>query len=220
MNYKQQQEHYERLWKKVGNWKNESPNYKTRSSDPMILDFIDFLSKRNITKGNALDIGCGGGRHVIDFAEKGLKPYGLDYSKTAIKLARLNSKQKKVKTNFKQGDLFTAKYPNLFFDVIHDAGCLHHIKKADWHIYLNNLLKILKPNGYYFLFCMNLNTDQLTGRYPTKRKNWIKRRNHYTHFFTKEEINILFKKHFKILKIKEKETKKGRFFYITYLQKK
>jgi len=218
MNYLKQKAHYENLWKKVGNWENESPNYKTRNPDQMILDFIKYL---RIKKGKSLDIGCGGGRHVIAFAKAGFDSYGIDYSKTAIKLAKLDAKKKKVKINLKQGDILHLKYPKDYFDVIHDSGCLHHIKKSDWCVYLKNLIKILKPNGYFFLFCINLNTTQLTGKYPTKRKNWIKWKNHYTHFFTKKEIRSLFEKNFKIIKIYEIKKKQGlRSFYVIYMKMK
>ena len=218
MDYSKQKQHYEQLWKKVGNWDNESPHYKTRNPQKETLDFIEFL-KKNKVKGRSLDIGCGGGRHVIAFAKTGFNSYGIDYSKKAIKLAKLDAKDKNIKVNLKIGNVFNLPYKKDFFDVVHDTGCLHHIRKKDWPIYLKNILKVLKKDGYYKLFCFNNNTKFLTGK--KIGKNWITRKQHYTHFFTKQETLELFEKDFKIIKTIEEKRKQGlRSFYITYMQKK
>jgi 2-polyprenyl-3-methyl-5-hydroxy-6-metoxy-1,4-benzoquinol methylase len=218
MDYSNQKQHYEDLWKKVGNWKNESPNFKTREPQKETLDFINFLLKRKV-QGRSLDVGCGGGRHVIAFAKAGFDSYGLDYSKTAIKLARLDSKDKKIKINLKTGDVLALPYKKDFFDVIHDSGCLHHLTKKDWSLYFNNVLDVLKKKGYYKLFCFSKNTKFLTGK--KIEKNYITHKSHYTHFFTKEEIKNTFEKYFKIITIVEEKRKQGlRSFYIVYMQKK
>jgi 2-polyprenyl-3-methyl-5-hydroxy-6-metoxy-1,4-benzoquinol methylase len=214
MDYSKQKQHYENLWKKVGNWENESIHFKTRTPQQETLDFIKFLK----VKGKALDIGCGGGRHTIAFAKAGFQSYGIDYSKTAIKLVKLDAKDKKVKVNLKVGDVLNLPYKKDFFDVVHDTGCLHHIRKKDWKKYNKNILKVLKKDGYYKLFCFNNHTKFLTGKKIDK--NWVVRKQHYTHFFTIQEIKELFSKNFKILKTIEEKRKDGlRSFYIIYMQK-
>jgi len=214
-------QHYENLWKKVGLWEHESPHYKTRTPQKETLDFISFLKNKGITRGKALDLGCGGGRHVIAFAKAGFESYGIDFSKTAIKLANLDAKAKEVKVNLRNGDILKAKYQKNSFDIIHDSGCLHHLKKQEQKIYLKILLNILKPSGYYKLFCFNNHTKFLTGKKISKDKNSIKNKGHYTHFFSKLEIKKTFGKHFKILKIIEEKRKDNlRSFYIAYAQKR
>jgi 2-polyprenyl-3-methyl-5-hydroxy-6-metoxy-1,4-benzoquinol methylase len=146
MSYTKQKQHYEHLWEKVGNWENESPNFKTREPQKETLDFIKFLHKNKVT-GKALDLGCGGGRHVIAFAKAGFDSYGIDYSETAIKLAKLDARDKKVKVNLGVGDILTTDY-KVKFDVIHDTGCLHHLRKKDWPIYLRKIKSLMKtPNS-------------------------------------------------------------------------
>jgi len=218
MHYSKQKQHYENLWKKVGNWDNESPNFKTRTPNQDIFKFIEFLKNKGV-KGKALDIGCGGGRHLIPFAENGFESYGIDYSKTAIKLAQIYARQKNIKLNLKLGDILKLPYKKDYFDVVHDSGCSHHIKKKDWLKYTKNILKVLKKNGYYRLLAFSINTDYLMG-YKVSKRGWIINKDHYIHFFKKKEITDFFSKYFKILKLYEIETKKGRFFYVAYMQKK
>tara|TARA_Y100000310_G_scaffold343961_1_gene454192 strand:+ start:283 stop:930 length:648 start_codon:yes stop_codon:yes gene_type:complete len=214
------QKHYETLWKKVGNWENESPNFKTRIPQQETLDFIQFLKKKNV-QGTALDLGCGGGRHVIAFAKNNFDSYGIDFSKTAIKLAKLDAKNNNLKVNLKIGDILKTKYKKDQFDMIHDSGCLHHMQKKHWKSYLNIIKKTLKDKGYYKLFCFSVNTKFLTGQKITKNKNWIHHKGHYSHFFTKQEVKDLFSKDFKIIKTIEEKRKQGmRSFYIFYMQKK
>jgi len=221
MDYSEQKQHYENLWKKVGLWKNESPNFKTRNPQKETIDFIDFLRSKKITKGKALDIGCGGGRHVILFAKQGFQSYGIDFSKTAIKLAKIDAKDKNINANFKVGDVLKLPYKKDTFDIVHDSGCLHHLSKRDWDLYLKNVLKVLKKEGYLKLFVFSDNTKYLTGHKISKTKNWIIHRSHYTHFFSKKEIKELFSGYFKILKIIEEKRKDDlRSFYIAYMQKK
>ena len=213
--------HYENLWKKVGLWKNESPNFKTRNPQQETLDFIQFLKNKKIKQCNVLDIGCGGGRHVIAFAKEGFDSYGIDFSRTAISLAELDANDKNVKVHLKAGDILTTKYKDNLFDIIHDSGCLHHMQKKYWKPYLNIIKHALKSKGYYKLFCFSINTNFLTGKKITKEKNWINHKGHYSHFFTKEEIKELFQKDFKIIKTIEEKRKQGlRSFYIFYMQKK
>jgi cyclopropane fatty-acyl-phospholipid synthase-like methyltransferase len=215
------EQHYEKLWKKVGKWENESPNFKTRTPQQETLDFISFLKSKKLTKGNALDIGCGGGRHVIAFAKGNFNSYGIDFSKTAIDLAKLDAKENKLEVNLKTGDVLKTKYKEDFFSVVHDSGCLHHMQKKHWKQYLNIIKNTLKSDGYYKLFCFSVNTKFLTGRKITKERNWISHKGHYSHFFTKQEIKDLFGKDFKILKTIEEKRKQGmRSFYIFYLQKR
>lgn len=223
LNHKQ---HYENLWKKVGNWEHESPNFKTRIPQKETLDFITFLKKQQDMKTKkhlkALDIGCGGGRHVIAFAKAGFQSEGIDISKNAITLAKELQRQKRFtkSISFKIQDLKTTKLPKERYDVVHDTGYLHHLQKKYWKHYKTQLLRTLKPKGYYKLFCFADKTEWLLGEKITKP--WLRKRGHYTHFFSKQEIKEFLEPEFKVIKILEESRKLNnlRTFYIIYAQKK
>ncbi len=223
MEYGQQKQYYESLWRRVGpNWENESCDFKKRAPQGETLDFVEFLKKQGIKKGKVLDIGCGGGRHAILFAKHGFNSYGIDYSKTAIDLARKDAINNGVKANFKVGDILNLPYSENSFDVIHDTGCLHHLKKGDWKLYLKNILKVLRKGGYYKLFTFSTDIKFLTGQKISKKKNWIVQRGHYCHFFTKKEITEFFSKYFEILKmIRQQRKGKNKYLYlVTYMTKR
>ncbi|MBW2992014.1 class I SAM-dependent methyltransferase [Candidatus Woesearchaeota archaeon] len=223
MDYEEtEKERYERMWSSLVKKKfTEKPaDYRGRIPDKNIIDFAEFISKKGV-KGKVLDIGCGNGRHSVYFAKKGFEVYGIDVSKNAIEIARWNAKENKVKVNFRAGSVFSLPYSKDSFDVIIDSGCLHHLRKPQWKMYLKNILRVLKKNAYMELHCFSVNTPPL-GVFRARKRNWSLRRRHYNHFFNEKEIKELFKD-FEILKIYE--TKKDRegnalIFKEVYMKKK
>lgn len=189
MDYINQQKHDDLAWKK------NKQGWKTTIPDKWVTDLIS-----KVKKGRMLDLGCGEGRHAIFFAKKGFSAYGVDYSKEALKKAKMNSK----KVNFKHANIFNLSYENDFFDLIVDVGLLHHIKKKDWNKYLKNVIRVLKPGGYYFCSQFSKNSSSIRGILVSKlKRNWNIVGNFYDHFFTKKEYKDLFSKKFKIIKISE-----------------
>lgn len=188
-------------------------------------DFLR-LVKKHKSKGKMIDLGCGNGKFAIFFAKKGFDGYGIDYAPEAIKGAKDLAKKEKVgnKTHFKVGDVLDIKYPANFFDVAYDYGCLHHITKAKWNLYLKNLLRVLKPDGFFELSAFSKNRTEHFGFKPGKSKrNWVVHKHpgkflHYDHFFTKQEIIDLFSKDFKIIKIEEKRLDLHAIFKKTKLE--
>lgn len=214
----QQQEHYERLWAKVGDWKHESPHFKTRVPQQETLEFIQFLKSQHLTQGAALDLGCGGGRHTIAFAQAGFVSTGIDYSSTAIQLARKDAHEKKVHAKFITGDVLVYPFEKQSYDVVHDAGCLHHLTKAQRKVYLKQVINALKPGGYYKLFCFSNETRYLMGRKPG---SWMKIHGHYTHFFSKSELEYFFGPFFEIVGWKKESRKEAmRTFLIMYARRR
>lgn len=92
-----------------------------------------------------LDAGCGTGEKSIFMARMGAQVTALDINENQLKQAQLNAKKYNVNINFVQDDLVNLKHNTEKYDLIISLGVLHHIpnmKKG-----LENLLKLLKPNG-------------------------------------------------------------------------
>lgn len=106
--------------------------------------------------GRALDLGCGLGNYAIYLAGKGFEVTGIDFSPTAIKIAKENAKKKSVKCNFLAEDV-TSKWPDLGkpFDFVYDWGMLHHIFPEKRGRYIENVHRVLKPGGNYLSVCFN-----------------------------------------------------------------
>ena len=102
-----------------------------------------------------------------------------------------------VKVDFIRASVFDLPYSPNFFDIIIDYGLLHHFRKSQWNKYLKNILKVIKPEGYFCLHCFSTNAEYL----KPKNRNWALIGKHYSHFFSEPELQSFFGKHFNILEV-------------------
>ena len=104
--------------------------------------------------GKVLELGCGTGPMLRWVCKRGFSGVGIDISKTAITMAKEQSKGLDIK--FKQDDvcnLNTKRYGK--FDIVIDGHCLHCItEKRDRTAYLQNAFELLKNNGLFILLSM------------------------------------------------------------------
>ncbi len=198
MDYKKQHRWYEKRWSL-----NKSYGGEKKIPNNEVVKFIKTIKKSNQHK-KVLDLGCGEARHAIAFAKEGFETYGLDFSKNAIKKAKENARKANVSIKFSVGNGIKPPYQENSFDVVLDAGFLHHIKKKDWANYLRGLRRILRHGGLYWSMQLSKNSKRFHNFIPIdNKKNYYATKDTYTYFFTKEDYKSLFGKDFKILKIKE-----------------
>jgi SAM-dependent methyltransferase len=93
---------------------------------------------------NALDIGCGEGRHAKLFA--GLDYYGVDISPKALERAG-----KKNAGNFICSDILNLKGYVGFFDMAVDYGCFHSLPPWRRREYFETAGRIIKPGGFLIM---------------------------------------------------------------------
>ena len=221
-----QEKYYEEEWNKLQlSDKPEETGWRTNVPSLDFFDFVKWLKKEKIS-GKVLDIGCGGGRHTIVLAKEGFEVYGIDFSKSAVKVAQNNARKASVsdKTFFKVGDALNLPYTDDFFNVINDDGCLHHISKDDWKKYLQNVTKVLKKDGILRVKVFSKNCNFYEVNKPKNSDDhWILvPSKDYTYFFDKNEISGLFENDFDMIKIEEKYhsvTKKKKFFFVVLNKK-
>jgi SAM-dependent methyltransferase len=94
-----------------------------------------------------LDIGCNWGRWSIAAAQKGYKPIGIDPSLDAVLAARRVSKQLGVETDFVVGDARFLPFADNAFDTVFSYGVFQHFSKENVRISLDEVVRVLKPNG-------------------------------------------------------------------------
>jgi SAM-dependent methyltransferase len=90
-----------------------------------------------------LDIGCGEGYSLIEGRKKNWICYGNDISDNRVQEA----KDENIKFNL--GDIFSAKYPKDFFDIVHMDSVLEHL--TDPIDYLKELNRIMNKNGLIYI---------------------------------------------------------------------
>lgn len=125
----QQQKYYENEWEnlKLSDEPGKS-GWRTVVPAPDFVQFVAWLKERQLV-GNALDLGCGAGRHSILLAKSGFTTYGIDFAEAAIKQATENTRDAGVEehTKFQTGNVLDLPYESRYFDIVNDDGCLHHI---------------------------------------------------------------------------------------------
>ena len=169
---------------------------------------------RRLQGGRVLDLGCGEGRHTLLFARRGFTTIGLDYNATPLRTVAERARQARVAGRIKllMGDALLPPLKPGSFDVLVDYGCFHHVKKADWSIYLNRVLGLLKTGGYFHLSVFSTKFKHYPGERRTR--NWNIHRNHYDRFFVKRDFAKIFRGRCEILSIEEEHKGLDGFFHV------
>ncbi len=167
--------------------------------DPQVIKFFQFI-KDQVKSGKALDIGCGQGRHALYLAQQGLESYGIDYLVRPIQEAKETAKKLNLSNaHFKVTDLFNLEFPENYFDLIIDWSVLDHVHPNEWNIYLKNILKVLKVNGYLCLIEFSASDSRI----KNKLKNFAMDKGSYDHYFREDELKTLFSNNFDFVKTEE-----------------
>ncbi|WP_128895495.1 class I SAM-dependent methyltransferase [Longirhabdus pacifica] len=136
---------------KIHSWNIDGPSPElvaTIASNPSI--------SRN---GTALDLGCGLGNEAMFLAECGLKVYAVDHSEEAIKIAKNNYKQTNGDISWICSSIENLPIADNSIDFVNDRGCFHVISLKDRKTYVNEVLRVLKPNGIFLLRGSSISSD-------------------------------------------------------------
>jgi SAM-dependent methyltransferase len=116
-------------------------NASTVRIDPS--SFLEPLARRLTPGATILDIGCGSGRDMHWFRERGFCPTGLERSPTLAAMARSHSGCAVI-----EGDFETYDFSGLFVDAVVLTGALVHIPHGGFKAVFINILQALVPGGH------------------------------------------------------------------------
>lgn len=166
--------------------------------------------KRKIKR--ILDVGCGNGRHLVYLAKKGFNVCGIDISSKSLSITQNWLKQKRLHAELKKASVTEIPYPDKYFDVVICLGILDHILTQDVKKGIQEIERVLKPQGILFL---GLRSDRDTecGKGKEIEKNTFLlpgdvEGNLPQHFFSLIEIKKLLA-HFKITDLECRERLMG-----------
>ena len=149
---------------------------------PEVRKFIKSMKKNS----NVLDLGCGNGRDIKTLLENNHKPIGLDSSKKLLNIA----KKRYPKAKFIHADMSKIPLKDNSIDYILSIASFHHLKtKKERLSCLKEIKRVLKPNGKLFLSIW-----ALKGKKGPNYIMWQNKVKRYYYFFTKQELEDLFKK--------------------------
>lgn len=128
----------------------------TRQEVDFLLDLFDLLPGSHI-----LDMGCGTGRHSVEFAKRGYRVTGVDLSEGMLNQARKAARQSKVDVEWIHADATTFSS-----DILFDAavclceGGLGLIESQEDPVFhdlsiLKNIYNSLRPNAPFCVTAMN-----------------------------------------------------------------
>lgn len=106
------------------------------------------------TGGKAIELGCGTAPILRWLCKRGFSGYGVDVSKSAIAMAREQSKGFNVK--FRCADVCSLVPPKkTLFDLAVDGHCLHCITDTnDRRAFLSNTRRLLRDCGVFIVMTM------------------------------------------------------------------
>ena len=139
-------------------WYFGQPKWDTGVSPPELLEFI-----QEHTCARAIDIGCGTGTNAITLAKAGWQVTGVDFAPRAIQLAKRKIEEAGVQAEFFINDATKLRGINGPYDFALDIGCFHGIPKDGQSKYLQQLDRILAPNGFWLMYGFFKSDSQHTG---------------------------------------------------------
>jgi 2-polyprenyl-6-hydroxyphenyl methylase/3-demethylubiquinone-9 3-methyltransferase len=108
----------------------------------------------------ALELGCGGGQVAFRLARRGYVAAGVDFSETAIELAKRNARESQLDVAFFVDDcLHLRTQKDASFGLVVDNHALHCIVRAeDRAAFLSQAFRVLEPGGVFFTETMSCET--------------------------------------------------------------
>jgi len=169
---------------------------------------VELVDNGQVQPCRAIDLGCGAGNYAIYLAGRGFEVTGVDFSPTAIKIARENASKKGLKCDFFVADVVEElDRLNQTWDFACEWGLLHHIPPEQRQKYVENVRRILNPKGKYLSVSFSEKDAGFAG--PAKcRKTRLCT---VLYFSSEDELKELFKPYFRIIDLRTVEVS-GKFW--------
>jgi len=163
---------------------------------------VELVDSGKVQPCKAIDLGCGAGNYAIYLAGRGFEVTGVDFSLTAIRIAKENAERKNAKCNFFVADVVDElDEVNQTWDFVYGWGLLHHILPEQRQKYVKNVSRILNPRGKYLSVCFSEKDTGFGG--PGKyRKTQL---GSVLYFSCEDELRELFKAYFQIIYLRTVE---------------
>ena len=107
-------------------WESVYKKQKDPREEPQkeVIPLHDLFQGNQVQK--ILDLGCGGGRHLVYFAKLGYRVSGIDIAPGAIELSQKWLSQENLKAELQCGDMVQPPWPENFFDAVISVRVIEH----------------------------------------------------------------------------------------------
>ena len=153
------------------------------------------LEKARLTEGKILDVGCGPGLLVKEFASRSrnLAVYGIDISPCAIEMA-INNCKSLDGAYFSIAEVYRLPFNDNTFDMVICKDTLHHFNRLNRS--LLEMLRVVKKNGLVYLQDIRRDLPQYLLQRTVPTDTLFKKLQFYSAraAYTKEEIRDTLRK--------------------------
>jgi ubiquinone/menaquinone biosynthesis C-methylase UbiE len=134
----------------IAHW-DETPLFLTEDARyeryPWLYDAAEFRKHRG---ERVLEVGCGTGSDLLQFARNGADARGIDITPAHLRLAR---ERVGVSARVEFGDATQIPFADASFDFVYSNGVLHHIDRPQQ--VAKEILRVLRPGGAFKVFVYN-----------------------------------------------------------------
>lgn len=113
--------------------------------------FLMYCNEMNLEK-KVLDCGAGGECPPLSlFFEYGYFTNGIDADNVQVKKANDFAQKRGQNLRIEQGDMRQLQFDNESFSFVYSYNSIFHMKKTDVLKSINEMKRVLKPNGLFFV---------------------------------------------------------------------
>lgn len=138
-------------WTKFYSDPNRKCPFFTENPDENLIELVE--TRKILPPSKVLDLGCGNGRNSIYLANLGFEVEAVDFSETAIKIAKENSSKTNNSIKFHCQSIFDFRCSDKKYDFIYDSGCFHHIAPHRRACFLSIIVQALDSGGIFAMVC-------------------------------------------------------------------
>ena len=142
-------------------WETRTPGIKHSDDEPGTIGFLDELEHKRYTRHYAylleaaefdqykgkdvLEIGCGMGIDLLQYAKAGANVTGIDLTGKAIQNSKSHFAHRNMHGTFHTMNTEKLEFPDNTFDLVYSFGVLHHTQNTQKAI--DEIYRVLKPGG-------------------------------------------------------------------------
>jgi tellurite methyltransferase len=135
-------------------WSDETNLDYWKSPSPGVLALIEKYPPQQSSQ--ALDLGCGIGRHAITLARAGYRVIALDTSRVAVENLKREAVVQKLIVHTLVGDVQSSIFKPGTFDLVISYNVIYHGRREDMSLVIQNVSTLLRPGGIFFFTCPTL----------------------------------------------------------------
>lgn len=136
---------------KAWDWDKVKGDHERHWQEPAIESYYLINRWLNQNKKDFLDLGCGLGRHTIQFAKAGFEASGFDLSEASIARTGEYAAKANVTVDLKVGDMLSLPYADNSFDCVYCCNVISHTDTAGMRKIISELKRVLRKGGECYL---------------------------------------------------------------------